>query len=196
MDRLTQWVVRIVRMLEVRNKMYIADKEQLWEYYYPEVAANTEDVESLQKRLNIRLSQDYIDFLLRADGRKRFYQDVDLFGTQDFDTEIMTYAKQLLNIELEYHDSLCQIKDDLLPVAVSRTDKDLFVMVLTEGEDFGKIVWLAGGEIDRFSSFVEFFDSMMEYNRLDLESMLNERLKNKTTRDLTDEERERNGGIL
>ncbi len=174
MDRLTQWMVRIVRMLEVRNRMYAADKEQLWEYYYPEVAAKIEDVESLQKRLNIRLNPDYVDFLLRADGWKRFYQDVDLFGTKDFDTEIMEYAQQLLNVELEYHDSLRQIKDYLIPVAVSRTDKDLFVMVLTEGEDFGKIVWLAGGEIDRFSSFVEFFDSMMEYNRLDLESLLNE----------------------
>lgn len=174
MDRLTQWMVRIVRMLEVRNEMYIADKEQLWDYYYPELAAQMEDIASLQKKLNVTLSQDYVDFLLRADGWKCFYQNVDLFGTKDFDTEIMKYAKLLLSVELEYHDALRQIKDDLLPIAVSRTDKDLFVMVLTEGKNFGQIVWLAGGEIDRFSSFIEFFDSMMEYNQLDLEDMLNE----------------------
>ena len=174
MDKLTQWMVRIVRMLEVRNKMYLADKDQLWDYYYPELAAQPEDIMSLQKKPNVTLSQDYVDFLLRADGWKCFSQDVDLFGTKDFDAEIMTYARQLLNVELEYHDSLRQIKDYLLPIAVSRTDKDLFVMVLTEGKDFGQIVWLAGGEIDRFSSFIEFFDSMMEYNRLGLERMLNE----------------------
>lgn len=174
MDRLTAWMVRIVRMLEVRNKMYLADTEQLWDYYYPELAAQLEDILSLQKKLNVTLSQDYIDFLLRANGWKCFYQNVDLFGTKDFGAKNMTYAKQLLNVELEYHDSLRQIKDYLLPIAVSRTDKDLFVMVLTEGKDFGQIVWLAGGEIDRFSSFVEFFDSMMEYNQLELEEMLNE----------------------
>lgn len=174
MDRLTAWMVRIVRMLKVRNEMYLADKEQLWDYYYPELAAQPEDILSLQKKLNVTLSQDYIDFLLRADGWKCFYHDVDLFGTKDFDTESMTYASLLLSVELEYHDSLRQMKDQLLPIAVSRTDKDLFVMVLTEGKDFGQIVWLAGGEIDRFSSFIEFFDSMMEYNQLELEEMLNE----------------------
>ena len=47
-------------------------------------------------------------------------------------------------------------------------------VVLAEGENYGQIVWLAGGEIDRFSSFIEFFDSMMEYNRLGLERMIDE----------------------
>lgn len=40
-------------------------------------------------------------------------------------------------------------------------------MVLKEGEDYGTVIWLAGGEIERFDSFTEFFEAMIEYNRED-----------------------------
>lgn len=38
---------------------------------------------------------------------------------------------------------------NMFPIAVSRTDKDLFVMVLTEESEYGQIIWLTGGEIKR-----------------------------------------------
>lgn len=167
-----KWKERLVKLLMIRDELYKADKERLWKYYYPEVAAEMNEILLAQKRLKVKLSQDYIDFLLCANGWKCFYQLVDLFGTKDFETENMSRAKAFLNIELEYNKSLKNIKDYLFPIAVSQTDKDLFVMLLTEGSDYGQIIWFAGGENDRFSSFSDFFESMIEYNKEELKDIL------------------------
>ncbi len=88
----------------------------------------------------------------------------------------MSLAKTLLNIELEYNESLYGIKDYLFPIAASQTDKDLFVMVLIEGREYGQIILLAGGEIERFLSFSEFFEAMIEYNKEELEDILDENM--------------------
>ncbi|MBP3610218.1 MAG: SMI1/KNR4 family protein [Lachnospiraceae bacterium] len=171
-----KWKERLVEMLMVRNELYKADKGQLWEYHYPEVAAELSEILLAQEKLKIKLSQDYIDFLLCANGWKCFYQLVDLFGTKDFEAKNMSLAKMLLNTELEYDESLNDIKEYLFPIAVSRTDKDLFVMVLTEGSEYGQIIWLAGGEIERFLSFSDFFEAMIEYNKEELEDILDENM--------------------
>ena len=172
-----KWKERLVEMLMIRDELYKADNGQLWEYHYPEVAAELREIQLAQEKLEIKLSQDYIDFLLCANGWKCFYQLVDLFGTKDFDAENMSLAKKLLNTELEYDESLNDIKKYLFPIAVSRTDKDLFVMVLAEGREYGQIIWLAGGEIERFLSFSDFFEAMIEYNKEELEDILDENIE-------------------
>lgn len=173
---MNRWKKRLAEMLMIRNELYKADKGQLWEYYYPEVAAELSEILLVQEKLQIKLSQDYIDFLLCANGWRCFYQLVDLFGTKDFESESMSLAKMLLNTELEYDELLNDIREYLFPIAVSRTDKDLFVMVLTEGREYGQIIWLAGGEIERFLSFSDFFEAMIEYNKDELEDILNENM--------------------
>ena len=167
-----KWKKLLVEMLMVRDELYKADKEQLWEYHYPEVAAEPREILLVQQLLQFPLCQDYIDFLLCANGWKCFYQLVDLFGTKDFEAENMSRAKMLLDTELEYDESLNDIKEYLLPIAVSQTDKDLFVMVLTEGRRYGEVIWLAGGEIERFTSFSDFFEAMIEYNKEELADIL------------------------
>ncbi len=161
---MNKWKNRIEEMQAIRDELCQADREQMWEYYHPEEAAERSEIMSVQEKLQINLSQEYIDFLLCANGWKCFYQLVDLFGTKDFDSEIMSYARTLLNAELEDN-------KHLFPIAVSRTDKDLFVMVLETGSEYGQVIWLAGGEIERFDSFGEFFEAMIEYNREELEDM-------------------------
>lgn len=173
---MNKWKERLVEMLTVRNELYKADKGHLWEYHYPEVAAEISEILLIQERFQIKLSQDYIDFLLCANGWKCFYQLVDLFGTKDFETQNMSFAKMLLNIELGYDESLNDIKDYLFPIAVSQTDKDLFVMVLKKGREYGQIIWLAGGEIERFLSFSEFFEAMIQYNKEELGDILAENM--------------------
>lgn len=84
----------------------------------------------------------------------------------------MSLARQLLNAEADCDQSLKDMQEHLLPVAVSRTDKDLFVMVTAEGEQHGQVIWLAGGEIDTFSSFSDFFEAMIDYNKEELEDIL------------------------
>ena len=168
------WKERIIMMLMVKNALYQADKEQLWEYHYPEVAAQMKEILSVQKKLDVKFSEEYTEFLQYANGWKALYQLVDLFGTRDFDSESMEYARKLLNTEMANDKSLDRWGGLLLPIAVSRTDKDLFVMVLAEGEQYGQVIWLAGGEVERFASFCEFFDAMIEYNKEELEDMTGE----------------------
>lgn len=166
------WKERIAAMLPVRDELYKADEDELWEYHFPEVAANMSDISAVQKKPGLSFTNDYIDFLLCANGWKCFYQDVNLFGTNDCETEMFAYAQKMLDVEVEYIDELREIRDHLLPVAVSRPDKDLFVTVLKEGEDHGSVIWHAGGEIERFDSFSEFFEAMIDYNKEDLEELL------------------------
>lgn len=167
-----KWKERLVRMLIVRNELYEADKEGLWEYHYPEVAASMSEISLIQQKLKVEFSEDYINFLLCANGWKCFYQLVDLFGTKDFETEAIEYSNKMLEAELNNDESLSSIRDSLLPIAVSRTDKDLFVMVLKEGDEYGQIIWLAGGTVECFASFTDFFESMIEYNKEELEDIL------------------------
>ena len=68
-----KWKERLVEMLMVRNELYKADKGQLQEYHYPEVASELREIQLAQQKLQIKLSQDYIDFLLCANGWKCFY---------------------------------------------------------------------------------------------------------------------------
>ncbi len=67
-----KWKERLVEMLMVRNELYKADKGQLWEYHYPEVAAKISEILLAQEKLQIKLSQDYIEFLLCANGGSAF----------------------------------------------------------------------------------------------------------------------------
>lgn len=166
------WEELIIKMLKVRNDLYIADKNRLWQYYYPEVAATQREIDNIQNKLKITLSNDYMNFLLCANGWQCFYQMVDLFGTCDLMSDKSETSKKLLNIEMEYDERLKKLDGYLLPIAASRNDKDLFVMSLKKEPNFGEVIWLAGGEVDRFSTFVKFFESMVEYNKEELEDIL------------------------
>jgi hypothetical protein len=58
---------------------------------------------------------------------------------------------------------------DLLPIAASPVDLDLFVMSRRSAPSPGVVIWLAGSEIDRFPNFDEFVLAMIDFNRLELE---------------------------
>ncbi len=162
----------IVALLNVRNRLMEADKQGLWEYHFPEVAATHEEVMQIQGKLKLTLSEEYKTFLLCANGWKCFFQMVDLFGTKELISDKMEFAREILAEEMEYDLELQELKNYLLPIAMSEDDKDLFVMVLADGERFGEVIWLGGGEIERFKSFMEFFESMIKYNEGELERML------------------------
>lgn len=168
------WKELVVRMLDVRNDLYKADKSGLWQYYYPEVAATRKEVDNIQDSLNITLSDDYINFLLCANGWQCFYQMVDLFGTYDLISDKLEASKKLMSIEIQYDKRLKEMEGYLLPIAASRNDRDLFVMLLKKDSNFGEVIWLAGGEVERFRTFTKFFEAMIEYNKEELEDILSD----------------------
>lgn len=50
-----------------------------------------------------------------------------------------------MTYEYENNNELLEMNKFLLPVVASRTDMDLFAMVLKTEKRFGEIIWLAGG---------------------------------------------------
>lgn len=81
----------------------------------------------------------------------------------------MNYANTILDaIEDSVLESSGFLRDQLLPIAATSTDKDLFVITKPASPNPGIVIWFAGDEIDRFESFTEFFLAMIDYNREEL----------------------------
>ena len=67
---------------------------------------------------------------------------------------------------LEEIEPLCGFgKPDLLPFAVSSDDIDVMLMTRPHTTTAGKVFWFAGGLVDTFQGFDEWFLAMVDYNR-------------------------------
>jgi hypothetical protein len=163
-----QWKERIVTMVYVKQELMKLDVEQIWPHHLPELAAKEETLKETEAYLGFRIDQDYREFLKMASGWKGFYHTVDLFGTQELSgNQLMQYAQSLLEaVEDEVIRSIGFSRKELLPIAVTRYDKDLFVMTRPNLDSLGNVIWIAGEEIDRYPNFTEYFLAMIEYNRL------------------------------
>lgn len=161
-------------MMTVRDELYKADENELWEYSFPEVAADMKDIAAVEEKLEVTFTDDYRDFLLHANGWHNFYRSVTLFGTKEYvDTWAgwYTYALRRLKTELENNPSLYKKDEPLFPIAVSQhTDHFLFVLVLG-GNRRGQVICLADGEIERYDTFTDFFEAMIDSNRDELEEV-------------------------
>ena len=144
----------------VKLKLHAADAQGLWPFFPPNPPASEEQVRAVEKQLGVEVDPDLADFLRTANGWSAFCHCFDLFGSDDFGSgPRWVRAKELL--ETVDHRPF---GDDVYHVAVSADDIDLFVLVPQAG-DVGKVVWFAGGVIDEFPSFAEFFLAMVDYNR-------------------------------
>ncbi|AZK44862.1 SMI1/KNR4 family protein [Paenibacillus lentus] len=164
------WIETIAIMILVKQDMEKYDEEGLWEYHLPEVAASEELLIKTEQHLGYHLDSEYKEFLKYANGWKSFYQSVDLFGTNELvSSSDMDYAVNILNAIEDSVIFECGVpRDELLPIAVTKIDKDLFVITKLNSSNPGQVIWFAGEEIDRFDNFKEFFLSMIDYNREEL----------------------------
>lgn len=161
------WRDRIVAMVYVKQELMKLDVNGIWPHYLPELAASEETLRKTEDHLGFRIDQDYREFLKMANGWKGFLQTVDLFGTEEFSgSSTIQYAQSLLNfVEDGVIKSTGFSREELLPIAATKYDKDLFVMALPTSHAPGIVIWLAGEEVDRYSNFTEYFLAMIEYNR-------------------------------
>lgn len=163
------WRPRIVEMVYIKQAVADADKAGLWEHRLPGVAASEEEVQDAERALGFTLDARYRDFLRFANGWPAFYHDVNLFGTREL---VSGMGRQELSyIEAE---ALAQAGVDaagLLPIAVSQNDLDLFVLGMPSAPNAGEVLWFAGGLIDRFPDFEEYFLAMADYNRLQVDRL-------------------------
>lgn len=171
-DRLMarDWRPEIVRMAQIKQAIFEADAAGLWEFHLPKVAATSEDLTQVEAALGFRLDRDYREFLGYANGWPSFFQSVDLLGTDDLvDGPRMDIARRMLAaVEPVVLERAGLQTAQLVPVAASTVDLDLFVMPVIDGQQQPPVVWLAGDEIDRFKTFEDYILAMIDYNAREL----------------------------
>ncbi|MEM5421233.1 SMI1/KNR4 family protein [Paraburkholderia ferrariae] len=164
------WIQEIAKLAYIKQVLAEADQRKLWPHHLPAVAATPAQIEAVEAALGTRLDRNYAELLLHADGWRGFYQTVDLFGTADLlGSEKMSAARELLGaVDDDVISATRNRRNDLLPIAATTQDRDLFVLTLPKAEAPGEVLWLAGELIDRFTNVGEFFLAMMDYNRLEV----------------------------
>lgn len=173
-DRLKGWKDKIAVMFLVQEEIQRLDKIGLWQYYYPELAATEEQLTAVEAQLGHSIDKGYKDFLMCANGWKCFSQTINLFGTGDLmGSSLMDYALEMLCI-LDDENVLASsgfTKAELLPIAVTFEDRDLHVITRPTSNEPGIVIWFSGQEIERYLNFEEYFLTMADYNRLEIDRL-------------------------
>ncbi|WP_445283810.1 hypothetical protein [Streptomyces sp. DSM 118148] len=162
---MTDWADAISRMVAAQRQVHGIDREHLWRHEQPAPPASRELLGLVEARRGVILDSQYAEFLIHADGWPAFMQDVDLFGTSDLLGQPFDEAVQLLStLESEVVDAGALDVASLIPIGASRTDIDLFVIPQAYRSTPTPVIWLAGLEVERYVSFEEFFQAMIEEN--------------------------------
>jgi len=163
------WKVEISKMVYIKQVISDLDSNKIWPHYLPKVAASNNEIKKLEKKINKSLEHSYKEFLMHANGWQGFYQSVDLLGTNELIYgDKIAVAFELLK-ETDTKSSGVYVQD-LLPIGLALNDIDLFCLDLKTGN----IIWFAGVEIDRFTNFEDFFLTMLDYNREEIDDLQEE----------------------
>lgn len=172
------WKREIVRLALVHQQIRDLDIKHVWNHALPNVAASEGELLEVERALGCPLDPKFRAFLSYANGWDCFYQHVDLFGTKDLiGGPRANEARRSLEI-LEAEGVFRGIglsRRELLPIAVSRSDIDMFLLVLPAGRGAGGIIWCAGDVVEQFDDFERFFLAMIDYNRAEIAYLLRER---------------------
>lgn len=158
------WKLEISKLVCVKQVIADLDTQKLWPHHLPRVAASNQDILELEGLLGSKIPKEYLEFLKFANGWPGFYQYVDLFGTEDFlNEDLKAYTNEIFEQTSISDDG----KQNLLVIATTRQDIDLFCLDLMSGE----VIWIAGTEVERFEGFNEFYLAMVDYNREEIEEL-------------------------
>ena len=154
---MTDWEQRIVELVQVKQKLAELDTKGLWEFRLPAAAATEPKLLAAEAHVGEPLDPIYRMFLLHADGWPAIYQTVDLLGSADLTgSERGRHADEMLSYVEDVALTAGGLRrDELLHIAVSSFDLDLFVMTRRFASQPGTVIWLAGSEVDRFPNFDE-----------------------------------------
>jgi hypothetical protein len=167
MCTMTDWKDLIAQMVLIKQAIFALDVEHVWEYHLPRSAATEDELRAAEAHLGESLDPDYRRFLTYAGGWPAFYHTVDLFGPLDLmDGPLFRHAVKMLAVldDVVFREAQLR-RSDIMPIAATPVDLDVFVMTRSSSSLPGQVVWFAGGEIERFPSFSAYFLAMMEYNR-------------------------------
>lgn len=180
---ITDWKAEIAIAYCVQQEKQELDTDNLWDYYLPFVASDEAQIADAEHKLGFTIDPSYSRFLRHANGWRDFFQSVDLFGTSELvGGYLMDHANSMLfatdNASLL---NLGILNADLLPIAIAKHDRTIFVVVKPHHPCAGQIIWLAGGVIEKFENFDELFLTLVDYNRAEVERLRTaSRAKNKS----------------
>lgn len=169
------WKRELVIAHLVKQKIAEADVDGLWENTLPEVAASPDQLSALEEALGYTLHPQHREFLSHANGWRALMQRIDVFGTDDFMGGPRAERAVMLVESLHDLKELCGFSErEVLPIAVSSSDIDVMVMTRPGTATPGRVIWLAGGVVDTFAGFDDWFLAMVDYNRQEYQRLVEE----------------------
>ncbi|GLW12284.1 hypothetical protein Misp01_74120 [Microtetraspora sp. NBRC 13810] len=168
----SDWSALFLEMEMAKRRLAISDRDGLWRNEPRRAPAAPERIAEITTVTHCTLDPEYVDFLLHADGWPAILQDIDLFGTADFGTTAYADAEELVRVienevEIERGANISR----LIPIGVSRADIDILVMPCERDDRPAPVIWLAGGEIERYRTFSDFFRGMIIENLAEAASL-------------------------
>jgi hypothetical protein len=162
---ISDWRMAIAKMYLAKQKLWAADPKGLYKRALPRVAASENEISAAEIACGRVLDPAYCEFLRSANGWPSFWYDTDLFGTKELISNPLQDQIAMIVDLLEQNGILSEggvERRSLMCVAAAVNWPDHFFLV-TEGTLKGHVIWYAGYEIDRFSTFDEYFLSMVAY---------------------------------
>ena len=148
-----------------------ADWKGIWNYAVPHVHATEETVASTEAQLGFRLPESYLGFLLASNGWPYFYLDMTAFSTSDLlGGELHEAGQTQLELDecIEAMAAGGVIAADHFPVAASLESIDVALMGKPGTPAAGTVSWVRGEVIERYDDFLDYYLSMMEFNKLEI----------------------------
>ncbi|MFJ7294228.1 SMI1/KNR4 family protein [Streptomyces collinus] len=170
---MSDWSPLFAEMERAKHRLASNDRGGLWRHEPRRPPATPEKIAEIAAVTRCPVDPEYADFLRHSDGWPAILQDIDLFGTADFGSVAYTEAEELVRViedELEVEQG--EAFSRLIPIGASRTDIDIIVMPCTREQGRpAEVIWLAGGEIERYRTFSDFFRGMITENHAEADSL-------------------------
>lgn len=170
---MTEWLVLVEEMEAVKRRAAANDRENLWHHESRRPPAEPQRIAEIAMVTRCPVDREYADFLAHADGWPAILQDIDLFGTTEFDSAAFVEADELVRVTED--EVMIGGRDGLVrwvPIGASRTDIDVLVMpCVSESNRSAPVIWLAGAEVERYETFSSFFRAMIAENDAEAESL-------------------------
>jgi hypothetical protein len=164
--------VLIAELVRIKSQLHGVDGG-LWPYHLPELKATDEQIARVEDDLGVELPSSYREFLRHANGWRGFFQTVDLLGCDDLTGgRYQEYYRSLVDALRPPERAAAGLSAERqICIGATLVDRDLFVLSYP-ADGSPKVIWTAGEEVDRWCDFEDFFRSMIEYNRRELQHFL------------------------
>lgn len=159
---------------KINRERMEADWKGLWEYAPPHAGASEEILTRTEVQLGFRLPKSYRDFLMAANGWPRFHQDMTIFSTCDLlGGDLHKLGRVQLELEecIEAMASGGVIAADHFMVAAAQESIDIVLMGRPGTSVEGTVSWVRGEVLGRYDDLLDYYLSMMEFNKLDAARM-------------------------